>query len=79
MIVYKFEVVRDVVKMHEKNNKDPRTLKYYKSLPQEARDRYEWTLKHAVSFQQGQPVPCRWHIQVKCISANGILINNRFF
>ena len=79
MIVYEFKVVSDVVKMHEKNNKDPRTLKYYKSLPQEAKDKYEWTLKHAVSFQQGQPVPCRWHMKVKCISANGILINNRFF
>ena len=80
MITYEFQVVSDVVKMHEKNNKDPRTLKYYKSLPQDAKDKYEWTLKHAVSFQQGQPVPCRHHLQVKCISRNGISVNNnRFF
>jgi hypothetical protein len=75
--VYEFKVMDELVKMYETGNKDPRILPYYKDLPQEAKDKYEWTLKNAVSFQQGKPVPCRWHIQVKCISINGVLLNNR--
>lgn len=75
--IYKFELTGEVVKMWKSGNKDPRTLQYYKDLPQDAKDRYEWTLKNAQSFQQGQPVPCRWHLRVKCIAINNNPINNR--
>ena len=72
---YVMEVNGPVVKMYEPKNTDPRTLDYYKSLPQEAKDKYEWTLKHSVSLQQGKPVPCRWHIPVKCVSVINIKTN----
>jgi|TARA_R110001592_G_scaffold5372_5_gene29608 hypothetical protein len=67
-------------RMFESKNKDPRTLSYYKNLPQSDKDLYEFVLENSRSQgQKGQKVPSRWHLKIKVLAINGTPIIHRFF